>query len=486
MKQIINKLKKYFCLMLGISLLASNVQIFGQEIEKSVIVEDQLVRDRIITDMENFISISDDINKLEKDMLKLEKIIENPQNKIDKMMHLNPFLRETTAVLNMDIRKLLWEYRTIYERYALYVSSLSNQDVMDKEKLLMLRYIQRDNEQLIKESESISKLFPEKIFNYDYLIPDRDLYNGKIFSIQHRQFRKIDGDRAVSIYKKDFSQLKRGVAKIKDNINEMKRVIRLAEKAKAELLRQTYTPKYIMEYAFKTGMLPTEKACIKLTLEAMDASVPVDVLAKSIMAYLKEFGSKVRNVKYYNVVKFNDQLAGLSLAKRTEYVEEITDLTRTRGTRKFIHDFEKLDDPSKKYIGKNITQGFWKPLVIVGAIATAAYITDVVADNRYNNATMSQRDLMAIANKIENGTADKAEKYIFFTNPVSEKFVATDPVYTLQFVKFASDVYQAEQVLDEMQAKETQKIQDNIENTIINNYQKTSERLNKDSQLGTL
>lgn len=483
MKQIITKLKKYFCVMLSICLFTSNVQIFGQEIGKSVIVEDELVRNRIITDMENFISISDDIKKLEKDMLSLEKIIENPKNKIDKIMHLNPFTRETTQAINMNIRELLYEYRLLYERYALYVSSLSGQDVMDKEKLLMQRYIERDKEQLIEESKSISKLFPEKIFNFDKLNPDKDLYNGKISSIKHRQYWKIDGDRAVSIYRKDFSKLSQGFAKMKDNINEMKRVIRLAEKAKAELLRQTYTPKYIMEYAFNTGMLPTEKACIKLTLEAMDSSVPVNVLAKNIMAYLKEFGSKVRNVKYYNVVTFNEQLAGLSLAKRTEYVEEITDLTRTRGTKNFIEDFEKLDGPSKKYIGKNITQGLWKPLIIVGAIATAAYITYVVSDNHFNNATMSQRDLMSIAQKIENGTADKAEKYIFFTNPVSESFIAKDPVYTLQFVKLASDVYQADQLLDEMKDEENRQLQENIENQIMEGYQKTSDRLSKDLTL---
>ncbi|MBO4708016.1 MAG: hypothetical protein J5594_05635, partial [Elusimicrobiaceae bacterium] len=56
------------------------------------------------------------------------------------------------------------------------------------------------------------------------------------------------------------------------------------------LFRENIKPAEIMEYAFKNGMLPKEKAGVKLVLEAKDADVSVTTLVKGIRSYLTRFG----------------------------------------------------------------------------------------------------------------------------------------------------------------------------------------------------
>ncbi|MBQ2312565.1 MAG: hypothetical protein II183_00175, partial [Elusimicrobiaceae bacterium] len=228
------------------------------------------------------------------------------------------------------------------------------------------------------------------------------------------------------------------------------------------------------------GMLPKEKAGVKLVLEAKDADITITTLVKSIHSYLTKFGAGIKDVKYYPIASLTRELNGMNLAERTKYVEGLTDLQK--GSQTFIKDFEKLDPYSKRYIGKNITKGFW-PLAIVGAILTANYISNAMAENHCNNTTVKQKNLAEIGKKIEEGTANKSEKWIFFTNPISQGFVETDPVYTLNFVKLAADVYRAENFLDQIKTEEV-KQQHNIENKLRDTYQKTSDRLRKDPKLG--
>ncbi len=244
--------------------------------------------------------------------------------------------------------------------------------------------------------------------------------------------------------------------------------------------RENVKPAEIMEYAFKNGMLPKEKAGVKLVLEAKDADVSITALVKSIRGYLTQFGTKVTDIKYYPVASLTRELKSMDLAERTKYVEGLTDLQK--GSQTFIKDFEKLDPYYKRYIGKNITKGFW-PLAIVGAVLTANYMIDAIAENHYNKMTLKQRDLAEIGKKIEEGTANKSEKWIFFTNPISQRFVETDPVYTLNFVKLAADIYQAENFLDQIKTEEV-KQQHNIENKLMDTYQKTSDILSKNPKLG--
>ena len=226
--------------------------------------------------------------------------------------------------------------------------------------------------------------------------------------------------------------------------------------------------------------MPKEKAGIKLTLEAMDADVSVTSLVKNIRKYLTDFGTKIKDVKYYPTASLTRELKGMTLAERAKYVDELTELKS--GSKTFISDFKKLDRPSKRYVGKSITKGMWE-LPLIGAIITAAIITEITADNNFNPAyTASIKDISEMKNKIENGEATLQEQWLFYTDERNESLIQKDAVHTLHFVKLASMVYAEEQVIIE-EEKETN---NKIETTFIKKYNNSKERIVKDLKAGSL
>ena len=78
-----------------------------------------------------------------------------------------------------------------------------------------------------------------------------------------------------------------------------------------------------------------------------------------------------------------------------------------------------------------------------------------------------------IAYKIENGEATMPEMLYFYTIPENESLILNDPVHTLNFVKLASGVMAAEELLEaeqEIQEQETKATNENVENSILKRY----------------
>ncbi len=244
--------------------------------------------------------------------------------------------------------------------------------------------------------------------------------------------------------------------------------------------RNSVDPVDILKYAYLEILPQKQKADIKLMFTAMDPQIIKHELTTRIMKYLTDFGEGITDVKFYNLTYIRSMLKGKNIDERIKYVEEITNLRP--GSKNFMQDVEKLKRPANRYVRKSIVDGIW-PLGIFCAIMTTAYITDVISENHYNKATISQRYLADIGKKIENGLASKQEQWVFFTNPISQRFVETDPIYTFNFVKLASDLYQAENFLNQLKTQEMKQKQD-LENKFLDNYQKTNDRLNKDPKIG--
>ena len=252
-------------------------------------------------------------------------------------------------------------------------------------------------------------------------------------------------------------------------IAEIKNVYKENLVQMAVLFEKSVSPGDIMEYAFRYGMLPKEQEGIKLVLQTMNNEIPVRIIAKNIISYLTDFNIRVKNATYSDLESLSKELVEMTVIRRAQKVEEIVELNT--GSQSFIKDLKKLDKPTKSYISKGITKGFWV-LAGLGAIATAAYITDVATDNHFDSdRTMSSRDLSTIGKKIENGTANVKEKFAFFTNPTTEGYVEEDPVYTLAFVQFASDIYAADELLDTLKAQ-GQQIRNNVEQDVLKNVDK--------------
>ena len=456
MKKTIMYLGKYFCLMLGIFLFTSSVGVYGQ-----VTAEDALMKEMSSLYRLNYYQ---DLRYLGLDLEEMEALLKNPNEVLDTwlmswykgdgVINFNKSYlgkREKWYVLKSKAEHIL-NGGSVEELSSMYTDHLTY-SLSDLEKAEISRF---DPSQFVHKG-----LF--------WLEKDRESYDRVLQQKYHAVKKYQSGNIAYWIYDEDFKKLKASVRYFRGKYDEMKESYFLAQKAKAELLRHKYTPVDVMKYAYKNGMLPKEKAGVKLTLKAMDNDVSMNALVRSIRAYLTEFGSSIKDV---NIIKsgLTKELKGMSVAERTKYVDGITELTP--GSKNFIKDFEILEESGKKYVGRNITKGFWV-LAGLGAVATAAYITDVAAYNHFNSGyTMSNRDLAIVGKKIEDGTATIKEKVAFFTNPNSQRFVETDPVYTLSFVQLASDIYAADEFLKETQKAQEQQIQNNVEQNVLKNLNK--------------
>ena len=442
--------------MFGILLLTSNVQIFGQE--QSI---------QLFYGMEDFIrEIIDIDNHLFELYEKLEdprKLLENFQEECYSREQLcnekENFLKELQEVSNQYGNKM-----TQYDYYLNIYRRTNKNELL--EELSRPYFDPTFNSEMLnyKEREIILEMLPEQLIQEGRL---SDYFRHKhVYVLPEIKFNQANRD--IYILHENVFKARIAIEHMRDMIRKMNRNIKFFRKTEAALIRQKYTPLDIMEYAYKSGMLPKEKAGVKLTLEAMDADVALGTLVKNIRVYLTEFGTKIKNVKFYPAASLTRELKGMSLAERTEYVNELTDLERYSKT--FIDDFEKLDRPARRYVGKSITKGFWV-LAGLGAIATAAYITDIAADNHFSKNTISPREVGIIAKNIENGTATIREKFAFFTHPATEEYVKKDTVYTLSLVQFASDIYAADELLQEAQRTQGQQIKENVENGVLKNLE---------------
>ena len=477
MKTIISKLKKCLCLTLSIFLLTSNMQVFAQEAKELDFVKENL--DLITKELD-----------LIKDTYEFDQNINNLRNILEKEIKLSiedpiEYLREVSfeakegTFYPKSIKNFMSEYKVTREKY--YALSCSTKDIIEKGVLSELSYKYNGNLRLLNKSEKemldISVAFPPVRHAYDVLNaaePANKILANTYCIVPHGRFR------VTWINNEDIPKLIQSVKYFENKIDEMKAGLTKIYKARGELLRHTFTPADILEYAYKNGILPKEKAGIKLTLEAMDADVSVNSLVKSIRKYLTEFGTKVKSEKYS--ASLTKKLKGMTLAERAKYVDELTELKL--GSKTFISDFEKLDSSAKKYVGKAITKGMWE-LPLIGAIITAAIITEITADNNFNPAyTASIKDISEMKNKIENGEATLQEQWLFYTDERNESLIQKDAVHTLHFVKLAQGAMEAEEIL--LEAEKENKAQENkaIENSILKNYQKQANKT--DFGVGTI
>ena len=453
MKQIITKFKKYICLIIFIILFFSNIPTFAQEADFLA----PLSMGNVMPYSQNFIAQIDDLywqfNSNYGMYDRGRRWIKNSPTWYKQLIAEEDrilFYTRALDVADKDAMEIITYTKYLYNGTSESLNTLRLQDQIVLKKLKELIELIINEEYLNTELPYSELIGPKKTNEFkNCIIYFKNRFASKNF----------------------YDSLKASVISYNSTIYTTKMV---------PFFKNTVDPIDILKYAYLEILPQKQKAGIELMFSAMDTQILKHELTSKMMKYLTDFGEGITDLKFYNLTYLRGMLKGKNIAQRTKYVEEITQLQP--GSKNFIQDVGKLKLPANRYVRKSITDGLW-PLGIICAIITTASITDVIAENHYNKATVSQRDLAEIGKKIENGTATKAEQWLFFTNPISENFVATDPVYTLNFTKLALDIYQAENFLKEIKTKETEQQKD-LENKILDSYQKTSIRFGKDSKLG--
>lgn len=451
MKTIISKLKKCLCLTLSIFLLAPNMQVFAQE---------AIVLDEISLDFE--LSAKKIINHT----AEIKRLINEPAREYPSRYEPNLANRIDNFISNVERMKKSYEDFIIKENNITHygkMSSLSEKSAMD---ILASEYINNDYYFAISSIREQDKIIFNKLNYFIKIFQNVPVKVGNndnpLVALKSRlsEENSKELDNCISYLEKRFSP--------SEAIKDFQRYKQEVYPKISSYFEKAVSSTEILEYAYKNGMLPKEKAGVKLTLEAMDADVSSNSLVKNIRKYLTDFGTKIKDVKYYPEESLMRELEGMTLAERAKYVDELTKLEE--GSKKFIEDFNKLERPAKRYIGKNITGGAW---VSVGLMVGLTLLFELIPQNsNANNINKSLEIVDAlddIAYKIENGEATMPEMLYFYTIPENEDLILNDPVHTLNFVKLASGVMAAEEIL-EAEQEETKATNENVENSILQRY----------------
>ena len=394
MKKIIVQIKKYF-LILSIFLISSHIQVFSQtlwpsevqqlneqrEIISNLINEIGIMKDNIgksVTAIEDkevgayFDNYNSSLNSLK------EKYIAYMQKEQDYYSRMLPkrYMSELTYMYtgeSSEIREIVSLVRSKDEAVLFKLEKMTD----------FIKYYSDRKLTGLDKSRPYSRLLSEAQLQE---------WNNCVIYLANRFDKKLEAKTLTEIktlYKNHLSQL---VVSFNKSVNSGD----------------------IMEYAFRYGMLDSEKNGIRVVLRSMKDDAMVRTITEDIMDHLTKFKFELQGLKYYDSEIITKELLGLTTMKRARRVEEIIKLNN--GAQEFIKDLKKLDRPSRDYMFNHITGGVWA-FAGLGAIATAAYISNVSAENHFNPAyTMSNRDLAIIGNKIKDGTAKK----------ISEKWFGAD------------------------------------------------------------
>ena len=495
MKKLMMCLGKYFCLMLGIFLFASSVPAFGQKIEQGIeqflspasTGELKNYRKDLLTSIKNF-QYKDGVAALFKDDNKglLDKILSNYEKLIEEEDKILSYTR-SLDIADKEAMDIL-----TYSRYFAKDSGHAELEGVRLQDRIILDKLNN----LVKFAESESKPLYESLVEYLGDVSDiESSYKHPFcrFALEvkidnARRYEGVDwlfdteeliGTERVAEFENCFTYLKTRFSDefYKDLTQGIERYNKEVYPKMTELFRQAVKPFDVLETAFKQ-MPKAQQEALRAAFTVRDVEVATEETAEVLMKYVEDFGKGLRDPKYYSKEGILKNLLAMpSSAKQVEYVDDIAEISSRRGLKNFISDSEKLTPVERNVVSKSITKGFWV-LAGLGAIATAAYITDVAADNHFSKNSISPRELGIIAKNIENGTATIREKFAFFTHPATEEYVKKDPVYTLSLVQLASDIYAADELLQEAKKAQEQKTKDNVEKSFFKDFEKQQGKTN--------
>ena len=447
MKQIISKLRKCLCLALSIFLLTSNIQVFGQEV--------------------NNLLNQPSFEELTQYRYKFDKFLRSLRFDLNES-----YISQWLTYSDISLLETLKNYEYLIQEEDKILSYARSLDMINKGEMDIMdiivhnKYLSNDSYKMLSnvrmQDEIVLNKLKELVKFFNAVALEHNIEGTKTSLVNFIDKEKREEFiNCINYFENRFDE-----SFYKYLTKEIDR--RKIYGKMTGLFSKSVKPKDVLEYAYKNGMLPKEKAGVKLTLEAMDADVSVNSLVKSIRKYLTDFGTKIKDVKYYTKKSLVRELEGMTLAERTKYVDELTELQS--GSKEFIKDFNKLDRPAKRYVGKNIIHGTW---VSIGLIAGLTLLFELIPQNsNANNINKSFEIVDAlddISYKIENGEATMPEMLYFYTIPENENLILKDPVHTLNFVKLTEGVMAAEELLEaEKEAK--QEANEEVENSILKKY----------------
>ena len=479
---------KSLCLLFSFVLLFSNVQIFAQEISAPNLMAEI-----------NVVDLQRNLESLRLKFKQAEKSLNNLLKELENAPHYTEYLVSVYEDLPKESWEALSKWKDVVNepssKYFKYFKNYKNEmTVLFNEHMLFVtdvnlakKYVQNEASKRIIERlgykyTSVPAVYPglKKLeLGYDMVLdffedmlqkanPSDVKLIQKEFENMHTYF-----NIRFTVDSNNFSKVATDALKID---NKTYRYI-----------RDIISPKDVIKYAYE-HLSVEQRNALRLVLQLPEEETTLLSTVREIRRHIRYFGTKsTDNFSFFKLLR---RLRPMDQAARAEYIKQVTGFTP--GQKQLLKDISALDKKfirktilwddtlefSQKTFGKALNAGI---LIGIGAVVSAVTIREVKSNNNFNNYTLTPAALAKIKKDIENGTANEEDIWLFYSSESSEKAVVSDSFHTLNFIKLAADIADAEYLIQNIQK---QNKEEEIENKIIENS--TNIRSLEKFGLGTL
>ena len=253
----------------------------------------------------------------------------------------------------------------------------------------------------------------------------------------------------------------------------------------------TYATRMAREYlkpadvllAAYSDLTAAQKIAFRANLKLREHPERLGSVIRDIRRYLRT--TNPNNSPVFSFFRLLRELRGMNMVERENYVAYLTDLKS--GHKQLLQDIGTLEGSTvRKLTVKKMMK--IAPMLIIGTILVATTITEVNAQNKFSNQTMSHRNLKNISDNIKKGDVSLTEAMEYYSNPASESEIVKDIDHAFNFALLAeaksaaeNDIAIIEDIINndpELQIDLTKQQNNKINQTILEDYDKT---LNKTS-----
>ncbi len=195
------------------------------------------------------------------------------------------------------------------------------------------------------------------------------------------------------------------------------------------------TRERIINYVIE-NMKPEEVRLVEVLKQAKAGGMTRLQMASELRKYLTAIGSKRAKSPI------------LGLMRKASYKTLKSNLTPK--TQKFIKDYPELLEEGNTAIPSRIAKKGLRvgPVAVIGALLTAALITEIKSDNHFGVETVSNRQLVNLQRSIDNGTAGDADIVMFYSNPQIDSLTNKDTKHFIKSFNLLMDLEEAEKNFD--------------------------------------
>ena len=391
------KMKKCLCLILSFVFVLSNCQLFAQNVPVAEAPIEQFVVDNLQGELKYY-----------------REQLAYMRNTVSRI-----FGGSKHAEINLDFVR---EYQTLAKNFKEYKNFIMGVNTYDT-------YIARESH--VTHMDMLAEKYMHKRPTMEQLTAAYPLEEGAVFQKVEDGINEVVAkyrtrgvnfqDEVNAIYARVEASLNHIEERLSLAENQLNRVTKGNDEIQRNLLKfleeSGTTTDDVVKYALQ-NISEHDLKYLALVKETEVRNVSKLRMAKQYRDYLRFIRSGSKDAK-----------TGLIRLMRTIDPEKLHARAYKQGYEDLLHDFPVFPEKGYKNVAKLGRKALRAmPLMIVGAVLTAAAIVEVKSDNSYLDQTIGVRKMSEIARKIETNSDELSfgEYAAYYNSPISDSKIETD------------------------------------------------------------